>query len=88
MSINRMYGAKAATKVTDEINKNPNRVIGGLKGHGADSFNMMDSTGREKQVATIAYVQGIEEKLRKLVGLVNEQDVKIRRLSKNAKKMD
>ena len=88
MSISRMYGANAKNKVTDENNKNPNRVLGGLRGHGADSFNMMDSAGREKQVATTAYVQGIEEKLRKLAGLVNEQDVKIRRLSKNAKKMD
>ena len=82
-----MYGAKATKKVTDENTKNPNRVIGGLKGHGADSFIMMDSAGKEKPVATVAYVQGLEEKLRKLAGLVNEQDVKIRRLT-NAKKMD
>lgn len=87
MNISRMYGARAANKVADENNKNPNRVLGGLRGQGADSFNMMDSTGREKQVATTAYVQGLEEKLRKLAGLVNEQDVKIRRLI-NAKKMD
>ena len=88
MNISRMYGARPTNKVTEENTKNPNRVIGGLKGQGADSFNMMDSSGREKQVATTAYVQGIEEMLRKLAGLVNEQDVKIRRLSTNVKKMD
>lgn len=75
-----MYARKqAAQKAVQE--KNPNRVLGGLKGHGADHYSMLGEDGTERQVPTRAYVQGIEEKLRKLEAMVIEQDKKIKKLS-------
>ncbi len=69
------------------VDKNPNRVLGGLKGHGADHYSVLGEDGTERQVPTRAYVQGIEEKLRRLEQTVLEQDKKIRRLS-NDQKLD
>ena len=42
---------------------------------------MLGEDGTEKQVPTRAYVQGLEEKLRKLETMVQEQGKKIRKLT-------
>ena len=76
-----------AQATTAAIEKNPNRVLGGLKGHGADHYSVLGEDGQERQVPTKAYVQGLEEKLRRLEALVNEQDKKLRKLT-NDQKMD
>ena len=39
MNLARMYGAKAPQAITRD--KNPNRVLGGLKGAGVNSFTML-----------------------------------------------
>jgi len=83
--ITSMYARKQAT--TAAIEKNPNRVLGGLKGHVADHYRVLGEDGQERQVPTKAYVQGLEEKLRRLEALVNEQDKKLRKLT-NDQKMD
>ena len=80
-----MYGRKPAQ--TQSSSKNPNRVLGGLKGAGVNSFTMLGEDEQEKQIPTYAYVQALEEKLRKLEATILEQDKKIRRLS-NDQKMD
>lgn len=83
--LSKMYNS---TKIQATANnKNPNRVLGGLKGHGADHYSMLGEDGTERQVPTRAYVQGLEEKLRRLEQTVLEQDKKIRRLS-NDQKLD
>lgn len=83
--ITKMY---ARTKYNPtSVDKNPNRVLGGLKGAGVNSFTMLGEDGVEKHIPTQAYVQALEEKLRKLEAMVLEQDKKIRRLS-NDQKMD
>lgn len=83
--LSKMYGAKTPKAVSKD--KNPNRVLGGLKGAGVNSFTMLGEDGMEKQIPTTAYVQALEEKLRKLEAMVLEQDKKLRRLS-NDQKMD
>ena len=82
--ITSMYARKQATVA---VEKNPNRVLGGLKGHGADHYSVLGEDGQERQVPTKAYVQGLEEKLRRLETLVNEQDKRLRKLS-NDQKLD
>lgn len=82
--ITSMYARKQATAA---VEKNPNRVLGGLKGHGADHYSVLGEDGQERQVPTKAYVQGLEEKLRRLETLVNEQDKRLRKLS-NDQKLD
>jgi|TARA_R110001592_G_scaffold243361_5_gene504362 hypothetical protein len=68
--------------------KNPNRVLGGLKGQGVNSFSMLGEDGTEKQIPTQAYVMALEDKMRKLELQVNEQDKRIRRITNDTKRMD
>jgi hypothetical protein len=77
--IRSMYARKAAQAAERE--KNPNRVLGGLKGHGADHYSILGEDGQDRQVPTRAYVQGLEEKIRKLEERLNEQDKRIRKLN-------
>lgn len=82
--LSKMYKSTVQTLQTE---KNPNRVLGGLKGHGVDHYSVLGEDGTERQVPTRAYVQGIEDKLRRLEQTVLEQDKKIRRLT-NDQKLD
>ena len=85
MNLARMYGAKAPQAITRD--KNPNRVLGGLKGAGVNSFTMLGEDETEKQIPTYAYVQALEEKLKRLEQTVLEQDKHIRRL-RNDQRVD
>lgn len=76
--IRSMYSRKPQETLQKE--KNPNRVLGGLKGHGADHYSMLGEDGTERQVPTRSYVQGLEDKLRRLEERLNEQDKQIRKL--------
>lgn len=83
--IQTMY---ARTQVPAQtLDKNPNRVLGGLKGAGVNSFTMLGEDGVEKQIPTQAYVFALEEKLSRLEQQLKEQDKRIRRLS-NDQKLD
>ena len=59
--------------------KNPNRVLGGLKGHGAGHYSVLGEDGTQREVPTRAYVQGLEEKIR-------AQDTRILTLEKKVRK--
>ena len=81
--IQTMY---ARTQVPAQAaDKNPNRVLGGLKGSGVNSFSMLGEDGTEKQIPTQAYVVALEEKLRRLEQSVMEQDKRISRLTNDQK---
>ena len=58
-----MYARKQAAQAAVQ-EKNPNRVLGGLKGQGVDHYSVLGEDGTERQVPTRAYVQGLEEKIR------------------------
>lgn len=81
--LSKMYGAKSPQGVVKD--KNPNRVLGGLKGAGVNSFTMLGEDEQEKHIPTYAYVQALEEKLKRLEQTVVEQEKKIRRLSNDQK---
>jgi len=83
--LNKMYGAKTPQGIVND--KNPNRVLGGLKGAGVDAYTMLGEDGQEKQVPTKAYVQGLEEKVRQQDSRLAVLEKQIRRLS-NDQKMD
>ena len=85
MNLARMYGAKSPQMITKD--KNPNRVLGGLKGAGVNSFTMLGEDEQEKQIPTYAYVQALEEKLKRLEATVLEQDKHIRRI-RNDQRLD
>ena len=83
--LNQMYGARSPIAKTND--KNPNRVLGGLKGAGVNSFTMLGEDETVKQIPTYAYVQALEEKLKRLEQTVLEQDKHIRRI-RNDQKVD
>lgn len=85
MNIAKMYGAQTPQGIARE--KNPNRVLGGLKGHGADHYSILGEDGDERQVPTRAYVQGLEEKVKQQDARLAVLEKQIRRLN-NDQKLD
>ena len=83
--LSKMYGAQTPQAITRD--KNPNRVLGGLKGAGVNSFTMLGEDETEKQIPTYAYVQALEEKIKRLEQMMLEQDKHIRRI-KNDQRLD
>ena len=76
--LHRMYGGK--TTPSPESNKNANRVLGGLRGQGADHYSILGEDGVERSVPTQKYVQGLEQKIR-------EQDTRISVLEKRLRSL-
>lgn len=76
--LEKMYGSKTTQGVVKD--KNPNRVLGGLRGQGSDHYSVLGEDGMEREVPTRAYVQGLEEKLR-------AQDLRIEMLEKKVRKL-
>lgn len=74
--VKSMYGA--ATSVAHQIEKNPNRVAGGLRAQGSDHYVMLGEDGSEQKIPSQKYVQALEEKLRL-------QDAKLMMLEKKLK---
>jgi len=70
--LNRMYGG---SRPSAESNKNTNRVLGGLRGQGADHYSMLGEDGVERNVPTQKYVQNLEQKIR-------EQDIRLATLER------
>ena len=76
--LSSMYARKQAKRPAVQ-EKNPNRVLGGLKGQGVDHYSVLGEDGNERQVPTRAYVQGLEEKIRMM-------DSRIQMLEKQARR--
>jgi hypothetical protein len=70
--LNRMYGG---SRPSSEPNKNTNRVLGGLRGHGADHYSILGEDGVERSVPTQKYVQNLEQKIK-------EQDIRLATLER------
>lgn len=62
--INRMYGRKAPVN-QPTVEKNPNRVSGGLRAQGVDRLTMMAEDGSQKEIPTLEYVRSLEEQVKK-----------------------
>jgi len=75
-----MYGRKQVPALEQGREKNPNRVIGGLKGQGADHFSMLGEDGLERQIPTQKYVQGLEDQVRKQRAVTDVLERKLNRL--------
>jgi len=86
--LKKMYNSQGQKPEAPAPEKNPNRVSGGLKAQGQDSFTMLDESGYEKEIPTQRYVKSLEEQVRKLredTGLMQRkiarQDTNVQRLS-------
>ena len=63
--LNKMYGRNKPAQTQSSSEKNPNRVAGGLRAQGVDTFEMLGEDGSVQKIPTQAYVQSLEEQLRK-----------------------
>ena len=75
-----MYGEEANSS-KNTPNKNPNRVVGGIKAQGVDSFSLLGEDGVEKKIPTQQYVQGLEEQIRQQRNAIAILERKLARLS-------
>lgn len=80
--LNKMYGRKVAKPQTT-VEKNPNRVAGGLRGQGADMFEMLGEDGAVKKIPTEAYVRSLEEQIRKQRAAIDVLERKLSRQDKS-----
>ena len=85
--LNKMYGRKAvAPQSTAE--KNPNRVAGGLRGQGADTFEMLGEDGSIQKIPTEAYVRSLEEQIRKQRAAISVLERQVSRQTKTLESLD
>ena len=76
--INRMYGRKAPAD-QPAVEKNPNRVAGGLRAQGVDRLTMVAEDGSQKDIPTLEYVRSIEEQSKKQRAALNILEKKLAR---------
>lgn len=82
--INNMYGGKSKKLAASlESNKNPNRVIGGIKGHGSDHYTLLGEDGIEKTIPTQRYVRSLEDKLKAQSVMLEQLQKQINKLNRN-----
>jgi len=63
--LNKMYGRNTSSQTPSKSEKNPNRVSGGLRAQGVDTFEMLGEDGSVQKIPTIEYVRSLEEQSRK-----------------------
>lgn len=86
--LNRMYGRTQTPALEKSLDKNPNRVTGGLKGQGVDVFTMLGEDGSTKEIPTIAYVRSLEEQLKKQKAVIDVLERKLSRQGKSLESLD
>ena len=62
--LNKMYGRNKPQQ-SQSSDKNPNRVAGGLRAQGVDTFEMLGEDGSVQKIPTEAYVRSLEDQIRK-----------------------
>jgi len=76
-----MYGRNKSSNPTPQhLDKNPNRVLGGLRGQGADMMTVLGEDGTQHTIPSQKYVQGLEEKIR-------TQDARLTNLEKQVRRI-
>jgi ABC-type hemin transport system substrate-binding protein len=60
-----MYGRRKPDQTQSSSEKNPNRVAGGLRAQGVDTFEMLGEDGSIQKIPTIEYVRSLEEQSKK-----------------------
>ena len=62
--LNKMYGRNSKSS-QPAVDKNPNRVTGGLRAQGVDRFTMVAEDGSSREIPTVEYVRSLEDQLKK-----------------------
>lgn len=79
--LNKMYGRNKPAQTQSSSDKNPNRVLGGLRGQGVDTMTVLGEDGSEHNIPSVKYVQGLEEKLRTQDARLSVLEKKLRRVT-------
>jgi len=79
--LTKMYGRKSPDQTQSSSNKNPNRVLGGLRGQGVDTMTVLGEDGAEHTIPSQKYVQGLEEKIRNQDARISTLEKKLRRVT-------
>jgi len=77
--LNKMYGSKPG-QTQSSSNKNPNRVAGGLRAQGVDTFEMLGEDGSVQKIPTIEYVRSLEEQSKQQRAAITVLERKLTRL--------
>jgi len=75
--LNKMYGSGQSPVASSE--KNPNRVTGGLKAQGVDSYKIVAEDGSTQEIPTQTYVRSLEDQIRKQRAAINVLERKVNR---------
>jgi hypothetical protein len=80
-----MYGRNKPAQTQSSSDKNPNRVLGGLRGQGADMMTVLGEDGTQHTIPSQKYVQGLEEKMRTQEARITMLEKQLRRISRDQK---
>ena len=80
--LNKMYGRNKPQQ-SQSSDKNPNRVAGGLRAQGVDTFEMLGEDGSVKKIPTIEYVRSLEDQSRKQRAAIDVLERKLSRQDKS-----
>ena len=83
--LNQMYGRNKPDQTQSSSNKNPNRVLGGLRGQGADMMTVLGEDGTQHTIPSQKYVQGLEEKIRIQDARLTRLEQQLRRVNRDSK---
>lgn len=67
--MNNMYAQYSALSKTNNKpvrEKNPNRVLGGIRGAGSETLSVVTEDGIEQKLPSLNYVRGLEMKVQEL----------------------
>ena len=78
--LNQMYGRKPQAQTQSSSDKNPNRVAGGLRAQGVDTFEMLGEDGSVQKIPTIEYVRSLEEQSKQQRAAITVLERKLTRL--------
>jgi hypothetical protein len=74
-----MYGRKQTPALEKSLDKNPNRVTGGLRAQGVDTIVMLGEDGSQQEVPSLAYVRSLEEQSKKQRAAIDVLERKLAR---------
>lgn len=84
--LTKMYGRRAVSTATSD--KNPNRVAGGLRAQGVDTFEMLGEDGSVKKIPTIEYVRSLEDQSRKQRAAIDVLERKLARCDRSIQTLE
>jgi hypothetical protein len=85
--LNKMYGRNKPQQ-TQSSDKNPNRVAGGLRAQGVDTFEMLGEDGSIQKIPTQAYVQSLEDQIRKQRAVMDVLERKLNRCDRSIQTLE